>query len=59
MRIPFVAAIYRKEILDLIRDRRTLISMVVVPVFVFPIMMSVMSFVIGAMEDNAERNRRR
>lgn len=55
MRIPFVTAIYRKELLDLIRDRRTLISMVVVPVLVFPIIMSLMSFVIGAIEDKAER----
>ncbi|MBS1875494.1 MAG: ABC transporter permease [Acidobacteria bacterium] len=55
MRFPFLAAIYRKEMLDLIRDRRTLISMVVVPVFVFPIIMSLMGFVIGAMEDKAER----
>ena len=37
MRRSIVNAIYRKEILDLARDRRTLISMVVVPVVVLPL----------------------
>ncbi len=34
--VPCIQAIYRKEMLDLLRDRRTMISMVVVPVVVFP-----------------------
>ena len=39
MRINIIGAIYRKEVLDLIRDRRTLISMVVVPVALMPLLM--------------------
>jgi sodium transport system permease protein len=32
--------VYRKELLDLLRDRRTLISMIVVPVLVMPLLMT-------------------
>jgi sodium transport system permease protein len=55
MRLPFIAAIYQKEMLDLIRDRRTMISMVIVPVVVFPLLMFVVGRLIGSMEDKAER----
>jgi len=41
MRLRIIRAIYRKEMLDLIRDRRTLISMVVVPVMLVPLLMVV------------------
>ena len=50
MRLSFVTAIYRKEVLDLVRDRRTLISMVIVPVLVIPALMFVMTRLIGSME---------
>ena len=32
------SGLYRKELTDSLRDRRTLISMVVVPIVIFPIM---------------------
>jgi hypothetical protein len=35
MRLSIIRTIYKKEMLDLIRDRRALISMVVVPLVVF------------------------
>ena len=40
MRIANIAAIMRKELLDLFRDRRSLISMLVVPLLVFPLLIS-------------------
>ena len=33
-----VWTIYRKELLDILRDRRTIISMVVIPIVLFPAM---------------------
>ena len=41
MRFSVIQAIYRKEMLDLLRDRRTMISMLVVPLVVFPLIMQV------------------
>ncbi len=41
MRLDILTAIYRKEMTDLIRDRRTLISMVVVPMLIIPLLMTV------------------
>lgn len=38
MRFDSIPAIYRKEMLDTVRDRRTLISMVVVPVLAMPVL---------------------
>jgi sodium transport system permease protein len=55
MRLRFIAAIYRKEMLDLLRDRRTLISMVIVPVVVFPLIMFIATRLVGSMQAKAER----
>ena len=55
MRLPYIAAIYRKEVLDLIRDRRTMISMVIVPVLVIPLLMLVVTRLVSSMEQKAER----
>jgi sodium transport system permease protein len=55
MRSKFIRAIYRKEVLDLLRDRRTMISMVAVPALVFPLLMFAATKVIGAIEEKAER----
>ena len=55
MRLSFITAIYQKEMLDLVRDRRTLISMVIVPVVVFPLIMFVATRLVGSMEEKAER----
>jgi sodium transport system permease protein len=41
MRLSIIEAIYQKEVLDLLRDRRTLISMLVVPLVVFPLILQV------------------
>jgi sodium transport system permease protein len=51
MRLNLVPVIYRKEMLDTVRDRRTLISMVVVPIMAMPLLF----FVIGHFMSSAER----
>ena len=38
MRLSNIGIVYRKELVDSLRDRRTLISMVVVPILLFPLM---------------------
>ena len=42
MSVKIAGAIYQKEMLEILRDRRTLISMVVVPLFAMPILFGVM-----------------
>lgn len=37
MRLPHAAIVYRKELTDQLRDRRTLLSMIVVPIVLFPL----------------------
>ncbi len=54
MRLPMIRAIYQKELLDLVRDRRTLISMVVVPVIVLPLIFNLAGRFAGKVEQNAE-----
>ncbi|HEV1286441.1 MAG TPA: ABC transporter permease subunit [Bryobacteraceae bacterium] len=54
MRLSIVSAIYRKEMLDLVRDRRTMISMVVVPVLLIPLLLNVSTRLMSRMEENAE-----
>ena len=55
MRFPMIQAIYVREMLDMFRDRRTMISMVAVPVLVFPLLFQVMGKVMGNIEKNAEQ----
>lgn len=55
MRLSLIKAIYQKELLDLVRDRRTLISMVVVPVVVLPLIFQLATRVTSRMEQNAEQ----
>jgi sodium transport system permease protein len=54
MRFSIVSAIYHKEMLDLLRDRRTLISMVAVPLIVLPLLLNVSTRLISRMQENAE-----
>ena len=55
MRFPIIQAIYHKEMLDILRDRRTMISMVVVPLLVFPAVIAISSRLASRMEQNAEQ----
>ena len=38
MKLVQVGIVYRKELLDQLRDRRTVVSMVVIPILLFPLM---------------------
>ncbi len=58
MRFPLIKAIYLREMLDMFRDRRTMISMVAVPVLVFPLLFRIMTKVTGDIEKNAEAEAR-
>ena len=53
MRFDSISAIYRKEMLDMVRDRRTLLSMVVVPVLAMPVLFLFMGRLITAAEERA------
>lgn len=55
MRFSIVRAIYRKEILDMARDRRTLISMVVVPLLVIPLLLNVSTRLVARMQERSEQ----
>ncbi|MBN1490118.1 MAG: CPBP family intramembrane metalloprotease [Phycisphaerae bacterium] len=39
MRLSAVNVIFRKELIDILRDRRTLIAMIVVPILLYPLLM--------------------
>ncbi|HUA83303.1 MAG TPA: ABC transporter permease subunit [Bryobacteraceae bacterium] len=58
MRFPILQAIYQKEMLDILRDRRTLISMVVVPLLVFPAVITVFTRVASRVQHDAEQEAR-
>jgi len=51
-----IAAIMRKELLDLFRDRRSLISMLVVPLLVFPLLISGMTRLMPRLQQRAEED---
>lgn len=55
MRLPIIQAIYQKEMLDMRRDRRTLISMVVVPLVVFPAVIAITTRVASKVQQDAEQ----
>ena len=54
MRFDILKTIYMKEMLDQLRDRRALISMVVVPLLVMPLLMVGMGRVFSMIEKKAE-----
>jgi sodium transport system permease protein len=55
MNLRAVAIIYCKEALEITRDRRTLISMVLVPVIAMPLLFKVMNFFLSSSDQEAER----
>lgn len=54
MNLSVIVTVYLKEMLDLSRDRRTILSMVALPVVVFPLLFAVMSKFMGDAEKKAE-----
>lgn len=54
MRFDILKTIYVKEMLDQLRDRRALLSMVIIPLVAIPALMVGMGFVISGLEKKAE-----
>ncbi len=48
IRIPVIGTIFRKEVLDLLRDRRTVFGMVVVPILIYPLLLIMFSQVLAS-----------
>ncbi len=48
-----IKALLKREIIDVLRDRKTLIMMVVIPIFLYPLMMFFMSFIMSAILDTS------
>ncbi|MDZ4798142.1 MAG: ABC transporter permease [Bryobacteraceae bacterium] len=57
MNFPTLRVLFRKEMLDLLRDRRTLISLVIAPMLVGPAIMTVMNYYIRRSEQQAKVER--
>jgi sodium transport system permease protein len=53
MRAKVTYTIYHKELVDMLRDRRTVISMILVPLLVIPALFSVMGIVISHAEEKS------
>ena len=56
MRLVIVRAILQREMLDIARDRRALISMVAIPLIVFPLLISVATRIIPHMQQKSEED---
>src|ERR1700733_109493 len=54
MRFSMIKAIFRKELLDMSRDRRFLISVAVVPLIVFPLLISGMAKLLPRIQKQAD-----
>jgi sodium transport system permease protein len=55
MSLRNVGIVYRKELTDSLRDRRTLISMILVPLLLFPVLMVGLSYIAGEVIGEARR----
>jgi sodium transport system permease protein len=55
MSLRDISIVYRKELKDALRDRRTLISMILVPLLIFPVMILGFSFLAVEMVSTAKR----
>ena len=49
-----VTTVYAKELLELVRDRRTVVSMVVVPIVAMPLLFSVMNYFLSSTAKEAD-----
>ena len=59
MQLRSIRLIYFNEILDLLRDRRTIISMVIVPVAVMPLLFSGVNYFLSRTRKRAQEQRYR
>lgn len=58
MQLNMIQSIYGKEMLDMIRDRRTMISMIIVPVIVLPVLMTAGLRLVGVLAKKSEQDAR-
>ena len=49
-----IFTIFKKELKDTLRDRRTLIAMIVIPVLVFPLILGISTTVSASFEDKQQ-----
>ncbi|MGH9722497.1 MAG: hypothetical protein ACRD8O_19985, partial [Bryobacteraceae bacterium] len=54
MRLSSISTVYSKEMLDMVRDRRTMMTMVLVPIAVIPVLLQVMSLFTRSSREKAE-----
>ena len=59
MNTKIITTVYRKEMLDLLRDRRTILSMIALPVLVFPLLFAVMTKLSGRRKRRRKPRQRR
>jgi len=59
MRLKQIKHIYFKEMLDTLKDRRTLISMIVIPILVIPVLMFGIGALISSQVQKAEEKTKR
>lgn len=57
MRLRMLAAVWRKELLETIRDRRTLVTTLLIPTLVMPLLMFGFAFVAGKIAGRAMEDR--
>lgn len=57
MRLNIVGTVFRKELRDQLRDRRTLISMVVIPIVIFPLLTIGLGALIGKLLEKARQEK--
>ncbi|MBC8167445.1 MAG: ABC transporter permease [Bryobacteraceae bacterium] len=57
MNFADVRTLFRKELLDLMRDRRTLISLVVAPMLIGPVIMTLMNYYVNRSAEQAKVER--
>jgi len=59
MRVKPMLTLYKKEIMDLLRDKKTIIVMILVPILLYPSMMLISLLVMqGVVKDSAEKEYR-
>jgi sodium transport system permease protein len=56
MRSNFISIVLKKEIKDMLRDKRTIITGIILPVILYPIMFAIMGSAISGMEEDVKNN---
>jgi sodium transport system permease protein len=57
MKLGKAPTVFRKELLDQLRDRRTLISMIVIPILLFPVLVIGTGYLLSQWKERTEREK--